>query len=287
MGGFFGEKKDEILALIPEAYKVRGVHVTTHLDEDSVKQLIAYNNFKFPVVLKPNVGERGKDVKIVRDLIGMVAYAAIHNDYLVQEYVDYPLELGVLYSKLPNATKGEVSSISEKEFLTVVGDGKRTVEQLLNDTPRNSIYDKLVKDEFPKRLNNIPSLDEKYVVHRIGNHIKGTRFIDANSYITDKLNNTFTILGDAVDGVFYGRYDLKVPSYEDLIAGKNIKIFELNGVSSEPGHIYDQANVFKAYYGLAEHWLRLIEVSHQNMKKGVKTTPLSTFLKQVKNHFFG
>jgi hypothetical protein len=286
MGGFFGEKKDEILALIPEKYKVRGVHVQRTLNAETAKQLLLENQFNFPVVLKPNVGERGRDVRVIHTLEEMVAYSSSQEDYLVQEYIDYPIELGVLYSKLPNASSGEVTSITEKAFLTVIGDGKSTVGDLLKSSPRNSIYYEVVVRDFPKKLHTVPAMGERYVVHRIGNHIKGTRFIDANKHITPKLNAVFTKMGDEVNGVFYGRYDLKVPTYADLEAGKNIKIFELNGVSSEPGHIHDQTNVFKAYYGLAEHWLRLIEVSHQNMKKGVKTTPLSKFLLQVKNHFW-
>jgi hypothetical protein len=77
-----------------------------------------------------------------------------------------------------------------------------------------------------------------------------------------------------------------VPSYADLQKGVNIKIFELNGVSSEPGHIYDQTHVFKAYTSLAEHWLALVHISHQNIKKGIKTTPLPMFFSKIIAHFY-
>ena len=277
MGGFFGEKKDEILELIPSQYKARGVHVKNTLNANTAKQLLEENEFEFPVVLKPNVGERGKDVRIIDTADQMAVYYSSHEDYLVQEYIDYPIELGVLYIRLPNSSDGKVTSITEKEFLAVIGDGSRNVGQLLQDNRRNSLYHALVVRDFPKRLGYIPAAGERYVVHRIGNHIKGTRFIDSNNHITAKLNEMFTEMGKDIEGVYYGRYDLKVLSYEALEAGVDIKIFELNGVSSEPGHIYDQSNVFKAYYGIAEHWLRLIEISHQNIKKGVKTTPLSVF----------
>jgi len=216
----------------------------------------------------------------------MVSYAANESEFLIQEYIDYPLELGILYSRMPSKQMGIVSSIAEKEFLRVKGDGVSTVGELLQSTPRNNIYYPLVVSEYTERLAIVPALEEDFIV-RIGNHIEVTRFIDANKHITKELNHVFTRLSNELTGVFYGRYDLKVPSYKDLQAGNNIKIFELNGVSSEPGHIYDQSNVFKAYYDLAEHWLRLIAISHQNIKKRVKTTPLSKFLLQVKIHFFG
>jgi hypothetical protein len=131
MGGFFGEKKDEILALIPEKYKVRGVHVQRTLNAETAKQLLLENQFNFPVVLKPNVGERGRDVRVIHTLEEMVAYSSSQEDYLVQEYIDYPIELGVLYSKMPNASSGEVTSITEKAVLTVIGDVKSAVGDLL------------------------------------------------------------------------------------------------------------------------------------------------------------
>lgn len=286
MGGFFGERKDEILDLIPQEYKAKSVSVSGKLNTDTALLRLAENSFTLPVVLKPNIGERGNGVRVIHTIEDMVAYSESENDFLIQEYIDYPLELGILYSRLPNEQIGVVSSITEKEFLTVRGDGTSTVGELLLLAPRSRIYYPLVLSDFEERLGIVPAVGVDYVVHRIGNHIKGTRFIDANEHITPALNETFTKLSKEVTGVFYGRYDLKVPSYADLQAGKGIKVFELNGVSSEPGHIYDQSNVFKAYYDLAEHWLRLIAISHQNIKKGVKTTPLAIFLKQVKKHFF-
>lgn len=287
MGGFFGEHKDEILDLIPSSHKAVGIHVRSPKTIDELKQILAEYNLKFPVVAKPNVGERGDGVQIVRDIASLAAYDKLKSDYIIQEYIDYPLELGVLFYKYPNEPNGKVTSITEKEFLTVQGDGTSTVEQLLSRSERGSIYLPLMRKDFAERLTIVPKANEDYVVHRIGNHVKGTRFIDANKHITDKLNETFSELSKQVAGVYYGRYDLKVPSYAQLERGENIKIFELNGVSSEPGHIYDQSNVFKAYGCLAHHWLALVHISHQNIQRGVRTTPLPVFFKKIRSHFFG
>jgi hypothetical protein len=286
MGGFFGEHKDEILDLIPAGYKVKSILVKQGSIADFT-ELLDEHNFSFPIVLKPNVGERGTGVIVARYLSDLEVYALGEQDFLIQEYINFGLELGVLYSRLPNESEGVVSSITEKEFLAVVGDGVCTVDALLQNHPRHRIYYPLVLRDYASTLDKVPAKGELFVVHTIGNHIKGTRFKLANSHITPALNALFTQISNKVEGVYYGRYDLKVPSYEDLQEGRNIKIFELNGVSSEPGHIYDLPNVFVAYRDLAEHWFRLILISKQNIKKGVKTTPLLRFVKQVKTHFFG
>ena len=287
MGGFFGERKDEILDLIPQEYKVKGVPIYRKKSIEDLQAILSSNNLNFPLVAKPNIGERGEGVKIVRSKEELEAYNESESDYIIQEYIDYPLELGVLFYKYPNDEAGVVSSITLKAFLSVTGDGVSSVEQLLQVSKRGRIYFPFVRREFPERLLIVPNKNEEYTIHRIGNHVKGTRFIDANENITKKLNAAFSHLSSKVEGVYFGRYDLKVESFDHLERGEGIKIFELNGVSSEPGHIYDQSNVFRAYSSLAHHWLALVHISHQNIKKGVKTTPLLVFLKKVLNHFFG
>ncbi|MFT6745455.1 MAG: hypothetical protein ACJAR8_002016, partial [Bacteroidia bacterium] len=139
MGGFFGERKDEILALIPKEYKASSINVTNGLTLDLAKKVLAENNLQLPVILKPNVGERGNGVRLIHTLEDMVSYAANESEFLIQEYIDYPLELGVLYSRMPSEQMGIVSSITEKEFLTVKGDGVSTVGELLQNTPRSNI----------------------------------------------------------------------------------------------------------------------------------------------------
>ncbi len=285
MGGFFGEKKDQILDMIPEAYKVLGVHVQGKWSEKKLVSAMATKNIHFPVIAKPNVGERGEGVQKIEDIYQLVRYHETEHDFLIQEFVDYPLELGVLYAKMPGSSEGTITSVTLKKFLTVLGDGKRTVQELVNAHPRHRLYADMLMKCYPERMSIMPALGEEYEVHRIGNHSKGTQFLDANPQINQSMVRVFDVLTKEMKGVFYGRYDLKVPSFEDLTMGENIKIFELNGVSSEPGHMYDQRNILSAYKILAEHWLHLVEISNKNIKKGVETTPLSFFLTTVKSHF--
>lgn len=114
----------------------------------------------------------------------------------------------------------------------------------------------------------------------IGNHCRGTRFIDNNFLINDKLNIVFDEICLPIKGFYYGRFDLKVKSIEDLYEGRNIKIMELNGASSEPGHIYDSANtIFKAYKDLLFHWKRLADISKENIKNGLKPVSFSVIAK--------
>jgi hypothetical protein len=52
---------------------------------------------------------------------------------------------------------------------------------------------------------------------------------------------------------------------------------ELNGASSEPGHIYDPSlTLYRAYKDLLYHWKLLADVSQENIKLGLK--PVSFWL---------
>ena len=284
MGGFFGERKDEILDLIPNEYLAKTIVIKNANLENLANQLKTAD-LNYPLIAKPIVGERGFGVRRVFTEQEIVIYASEYRDFLIQEFVSYEVELGLMFYKLPETGEVVVSSLASKEYLHTVGDGSSSISDLLLANPRNRLYYDLVKMDYPKCLSVVPNKGEKFIIHRIGNHVKGTRFINENRIITRELTNQIKLLVDNIDGVNYGRFDLKVPNYNDLEKGQNYKVFELNGVSSEPLHVYDLPNVFLTYYSLAKHWLILIEIAKQNIKKGVKITPFRYFLTQVKQHF--
>ena len=280
MGGFFGEKKDEIMELIPDEYKPLEFLVRT---KDGLNSYIQ-NAFTFPVFVKPNVGERGYEVREVNSMEELREYADKGFDFLIQEKLNQKLELGVLFH-LNSGSKGIVSSIALKKFMTVVGNGRSSVRDLVLKNRRHSLYLDYLEYDFSSNLSEVPLKGEEFVIHKIGNHCKGTQFLNANHRITDRLNATFSRIASQIPGFDYGRFDLKVESFEDLESGK-FKIFELNGISSEPGHIYGYKWVVPAYLSLYKHWNYIAVLSKKNIKKGVKTTPLKLFIKQVFNHFF-
>ena len=139
---------------------------------------------------------------------------------------------------------------------------------------------KRLKNQMKNEINRVPQINEKVLLEPIGNHCRGTRFINHNHIINQKLNIVFDKISLPIQGFFYGRYDLKVKTIEDLILGENIKIMELNGASSEPGHIYDTSfTLFKAYKDLCYHWKRLADISAINIKDGFKPVSFSVIIK--------
>ena len=119
-GGFVGESKSAILARLPRVPAFRVVRPGETVDIS-----------EFPVVLKPDVGERGNGVTIARSGEDVRRYlATASRETIVQEYVG-GLEFGAFYYRRPGESTGHILSITEKQFPDVVGDGRFSIPPLL------------------------------------------------------------------------------------------------------------------------------------------------------------
>ena len=58
-GGMMGESKAEVLRKVPKDIVPKTVLVSLPVDRDTVLRTISENQFSFPVIFKPDIGERG------------------------------------------------------------------------------------------------------------------------------------------------------------------------------------------------------------------------------------
>ncbi len=268
-----------------------------HIDSKYLPKVKFYNipqtegfhesDFKFPLIFKPNIGERGKDVELIwnsKQLHHMVDKS--EENFMLQDYIDYPLEFGVLYYRYPSGKSG-ITSIVGKQFLYVEGDGISTLKNLILKNIRAENRLDYFKEKFGSRFNEVLPKDAKLLLEEIGNHCRGTTFTNENHLITDQLVSVFDSISESIPDFYYGRFDLKVPSLEDFYKGENIKIFELNGVNSEPAHIYEPGyGLLNAYKDVYENQRIVYEISKENIKKhDIKPNTLIQFLKALKAHF--
>lgn len=272
MGGFIDYPKMEVFKIIPPDVLPNMVFITNEEEKAKAESMVTEKGIQFPLIAKPDRGERGKGVAKIKNPGQLKTYLDAATDKIIlQDFIEHPLEFGIMYYRLPNEERGNITSIVQKEFLMVVGDGKSTVRQLMRQNPRVALYESHVEMSYPEMLDKVPAKNEDTLLEPIGNHSRGTIFRNSNHLINDQLIDVFDSISKRIDGFYFGRYDIKVPSMEDLYAGKNIILMELNGVNSEPAHIYDpDMNIFSAYRDLLGHWRILYKVSTQNHKKGVQ-----------------
>jgi hypothetical protein len=274
LGGMLGESKNDVLKLIPDLYKPKTVLVRTPVTKEEVLTLIKDHGFSLPVIFKPDLGERGFMVRKISSENQVELYLdSLSKDFLVQEFLDLPIELGVFYTRMPDQPAGYVNSVVIKDMLTVIGDGKSTLKDLILDKPRAKLQWKKLQKVHAEQLDRILPAGQKFTVNSIGNHSLGTTFLNGDYLINDKLSKTFDTISKQIAGFYFGRYDLRCASIEDLYEGK-IKIMELNGCGAEPAHIYHPGfPLWKAMGILFTHWKNIFLISMQNHKRGVAFTP--------------
>jgi hypothetical protein len=271
MGGMLGESKFDILKRIPRDYIPNTALIRIPTTPDAVLETVQKNGFVFPVIFKPDIGERGYMVKRINNEQEITDYLKkIKTHFIIQELVDLPLECGVFYMRYPNKSNGVITSLVLKEMLFVQGDGQSTLEELILGKDRAKLKWETLKHTYSSQLNQVIPAGEEFVLNAIGNHCLGTKFINGEKFINDKLTKTFDDMSKQIDGFYFGRYDLRTASMEDLYNGK-VKIMELNGCGAEPGHIYEPGySLFKALNVLYHHWRNLFLISRENRRQGVK-----------------
>jgi len=273
--GIANYSKFGVLKHIPEAHKPKGILVRNNERFD-----LTIENLIFPVIAKPDMGERGKGVALIKNMESLNQYAcSIQQDFIIQEYCNYPEEAAIFYIRKPSESKGRITSFTTKEFLSVKGDGLKNIGQLMGQTFRARLQIAKQKPEF---LSFVPLKDKIIKIEAIGNHNRGTRFINSNHLISEKLIHVFDRISLQIDGFYYGRYDLKFNSIDELEDGINFKIVELNGINSEPVHIYDQSTgLWNAYRDCFQHYNFMYQIGLENHKLGNKRSDAWAFWKSI------
>jgi hypothetical protein len=241
-GGLYGDSKAEIYHLLPNnSYpKTLLIH---NKDINDFKTILQINNLSFPLIVKPDIGYRGILVEKIYSLIELYQYEKrVKQKFLIQELCEYPNEIGLFYCRKPNEANGKITGLTVKQFLKIKGNGIDSIRNILNKTYRYKMQIK--KLEHLIDLNIVLAVDEEVCLVPFGNHNRGTIFLNGKNKITKKLENTFNELLKNINGFYYGRLDIRFNNFAELEDGKNFSIIELNGVKSEPTHIYDPSNSF-------------------------------------------
>lgn len=287
-GGFIGESKAEIYRGLEKAieflprWEMLNASSNVEARIEQARNFIATNKLDFPVVLKPDAGQRGSGVGILHSVAELESYLRQSNiDTLIQEFLPGE-EFGVFYYRYPNQPKGHIFAITEKRFPSVVGDGESNLEQLILNDSRAVCMARFLLDKHANRLWTVPQAGENFRLVDLGTHCRGAVFLDGGWVKTDALEQVIDEICQGFEGFYFGRFDIRTPSIDDFKLGRNFKVIELNGVTSEATSIYDPKNfVFAAYRTLFAQWRIAFEIGAQNRERGFEPTPVRTLLKWV------
>ncbi|MFA6239988.1 MAG: DedA family protein [Candidatus Hydrogenedentales bacterium] len=281
-GGLIGESKSQILSLVPKAQRkwvaahalLMRPSADTPIEDVArqAEQCMEESGLAFPIVAKPDTGQRGAGVQRIPD-------ADCLRDYLqdfppdtplvLQSLVDLPHEAGVLYFRHPREARGHIMSVTLKEFPSVTGDGIRTLRELILADARAV----LIKDVYLRRhsaqLDRVLPESERFRLVFAGNHAQGAVFKDGTHCITPELEARIHAIASSIPEFYFGRFDIRFETLEAFVRGEGLHIVEINGAGAEATHIWDaRATLTDAYKTLFRQFRILFEIGAENRRRG-------------------
>lgn len=287
-GGFEGEGKKEMYDQLPEEFLPKTIYIHPADSFKEAQKKIAENGFTYPFCVKPDVGMKGLLFRKVDTETQLKMYHdKVPVEYIVQELVQYPIEASVFYYRFPDQQKGVVTGFIQKELMEVTGDGKSSLLDLILQHPKAKHRLDEMRIKHADTLDIVIPENTKYYLTYAANLNRGAKFVNLNHLIDEQLVQVFDRLSYPAQ-FYYGRYDLKCRSIEDLKKGKNFLILEFNGSGAEPNHVYNAGySLRQAHKEFLMHWKVLYKISRYNYKQGVDYWPFLKgwkFLKKAKRH---
>ncbi|MFO1052685.1 MAG: VTT domain-containing protein [Planctomycetota bacterium] len=230
-------------------------------------------------VLKPDSGERGSGVAVIRSEAEARAWlCACPFDAIVQEWIG-GAEFGVVWRRRPDG-RGEIRSIARKVPPQVVGDGVRSLEDLILADDREVAMARFHLRKHAARLDEVPPAQSVVSLGELGTHCRGATFLDARGLLTPRLKETLDDFMARAEGLDFGRFDLRVPDDAHLQDGRGIRILEFNGVAGEPAHVYQPGYpLLRGLADLCSHWRAACATGDANVVRGHRPSTLRELLR--------
>jgi hypothetical protein len=269
--GFEGGSKKEMYDQLPKWSYPTTLLIDPSEAFEKVKEEMQSAGLQFPIVVKPDSGMAGVLFRIIENEHALENYHALVGEpYILQAFIDRLPEFSVFHIRYPGEAKGIITGLIVKDYLHVIGDGHQTLSSLIEHHPVAKHKIPHLKKMHDENWNNVIAAGEKYLLNRAGNHNTGAKFINLNHEIDQQLRDVFDRISNEAGQFYFGRYDIKCASLEDLKNGKNIHILEFNGAGAAITHVFDRnMSYFAALKEIVRHWRHLYRIGKINHKKGV------------------
>lgn len=265
-GGLVGEGKSEYFGIMGQLARsfTADFAVFENGGEESLgaaEAAMGEAGIAYPVIAKPDIGWCGYGVRLVRNPEELKAYLHRYpreEKIILQRFIAYEGEAGLYYVRHPGAPRGQVVGILLRAFPRVVGDGQRTVGELIAAHPRAK---RLGSDRLSEPCcdpSYVPAPEEIVRVSITGSTRVGGCYSDATSLITPELEEAIDRIARDMTELHVARFDVRYESLGKLSLGQDFKIIEVNGAGSEAVHAWDPRYSLAECYRIVFQKQRLI-----------------------------
>ena len=222
-GGLVGEGKLEYFdGMGPVALAATAAFcaVSTHKRHSTaeLRQIMQDAGVSFPVIAKPDPA---------RETV------------VLQQYLPQEGEAGIFYIRDPQADTGRIIGLALRYFARVSGDGVHSIAQLMAADPRAQRSLQSAWHQPSYNPSHIPRPGEVVRLATIGSTRVGGLYRDGQAHITPQLSCAIDAIARDMPAFYFGRFDVRFDSLQDLAAGRGFSIMEINGAGSEAIQAWD------------------------------------------------
>lgn len=269
LGGMLDDRKTQVYDMVADRYLPTTIKATSM---DGMAQLLSDVGLTFPVMIKPDIGFKGfmvRKVESIEELSDCMDQAE-GREMLIQEYLDQPHEYSIMCYWQSDERRYGISSLVEKHLPQIIGDGQSTIAELIRQNGSAFLNDKIVADNMRDRMDEVPKSGQRITIDHVGNYARGSKFESLMDEINPQLEEAVNDFFSGVQGINFGRLDVKAESFGALCRGE-FKLLEINGAKAEPIHIYDpRMSMIDVMRATRRHWQILLKIVREN-KKDVRT----------------
>lgn len=207
-----------------------------------LRQAMNATGLSFPIIAKPDLGLCGYGVRLVADRAELLNYLRAfpaNETVLLQQYLPQELEAGVFYIRDPHAEAGRVIGLALRYFPQVTGDGIHTIAELIDMEPRAQRSRKSPRHQPNYNASQVPAFGEVVRLATIGSTRVGGLYRDGQAHITPRLTRAIDTIAKDIPAFYFGRFDIRFDSLQELSAGRAFTIMEINGAGSEAIQAWD------------------------------------------------
>lgn len=287
-GGLVGEGKAEYFAIMgAEARAVTAAYATIVNGGPSCADLVEREmsrlKLSYPIILKPDIGWCGFGVRLVRDRDQLISYLAgfpLGEQIILQRFVPDAGEAGLYYIRDPEAERGQVCGILLRHYPQVIGDGRRSVAELIEESPR---LRRLGRDGRSDRWTDtdfVPEAGQPVRLSTIGSTRVGGLYRDASHDVTPALSAAVDRIARDMKDLHVARFDVRYESLAALFEGKGFTIIEVNGAGSEAVHAWDpRYSLAKAYDIVFAKQRNIFAIGDAMRRRGHNPVSLSALIR--------
>lgn len=236
---FLRDEKNALVAAVSVKTVFVPANETLENRFEKVLSMMDENGIAFPCIMKPDAGDGGVGVCVVRSREHLRNWLEVNiDDAVLQEYV-CGNEYEVVWSRRPNRANGRIQTVVQKDFVVIKGDGERKLEELIWADDRGVSNGKLFSKLNFREATRVLAAGETFALAPIGSRIKGANFTSRPDLRAGKLADVIDRLADACGDVHYLVLDIRAADDDALASGNGIRITGVKGAGATASTIYD------------------------------------------------